>query len=82
MKRIRKMYKIHHHSVAYGWGKSAGNDVFYETEEEAIEMASSYCNPPHTATGMVIYKAYLLIRPSKPPVEVLSIRRSGEVIPL
>ena len=83
MKRvqIKQMYKIHCIDVGLGLCRSAGNDTFYETEEEAIERARGYVEnaTTYSGRGMVIYKAHVLIQRRKPPVEILSINRDGQV---
>jgi len=83
--KIKLMYKIHGLSTANGMCRSAGNDTFYETLDEALERARSYVDKGGWYGGqdsMVIYKAHVLVRPSHPPVEILQIQRNGEVVPL
>ncbi|KKN65465.1 hypothetical protein LCGC14_0481850 [marine sediment metagenome] len=82
MRRLRLMYKIHGLNTARGMARSAGNDTFYETEEQALTAARSYVSLPSCHDAMVIYKAHVLVRRSHPPVEVLSISHDGETIPL
>ncbi len=81
MLRIKYMYKIHTLSVAQGRASSMNTPVFYETEEEALREARHYVEE-RGATGIVVYKAHVLVQPNQPPVEILSINRDGEVIPL
>lgn len=82
MLKIKLMYKIHGLNTSQGMSRSAGNDTFYETEEEALEMARSYVARPGGNDSMVIYKAHVLICPSHPPVEIRAITHSGEVVPM
>ena len=82
--RIKLMYKIHGLRTANGMCRSAGNDTFYETYDEALERARSYVDKRGWYPGqdaMVIYKAHVLVRPSCPPIEILSIGHDGETIP-
>lgn len=83
--QIKLMYKIHCLNVAKGISHSAGNDTFYETYDEALEQARSYVTQHRRGSAnqdsMVIYKAHVLVRPHKPPVEVLSISKDGETLP-
>ncbi len=82
--QIKLMYKIHGMKTANGVCQSAGNDVFYETLDEALERARTYVERGGWYSGqdsMVIYKAHVLVRRSHPPVEVLSIGHGGEVLP-
>lgn len=81
MMRIRLMYKIHNARVARGVSRSAGNDTFYETEEEALEAARGYVSQDHCRDSMVIYKAHVVVQRSHPPVEILSIQHDGEIVP-
>ncbi len=84
--RIKLMYKIHGIDTANGMCRSAGNDTFYETYDEALERARSYVDKGgwynRTQCSMVIYKAHVLVRASHPPVEILQIQRNGEAVPL
>ncbi len=84
--KIKLMYKIHGLSTANGMCRSAGNDTFYETYDEALERARSYVEKggwyKSGQDAMVIYKAHVLIRPSHPPIEVLSIDHAGDTIPM
>ncbi len=76
--RIRLMYKIHCLNVAQGLSRSANNDTFYETYDQALEQARGYVECNGGNDQMVIYKAHVLIRSAQAPVEVLSINRDGE----
>lgn len=79
---IKLMYKIHCLNVAQGLSRSANNDTFYETYEEALEQARSYVDAPGCRNNsMVIYKAHVLVRPAQAPVEVLSITHKGDTVP-
>ncbi len=79
---IKLMFKIHGLNTAQGMSRSAGNDTFYDTEEQALTAARSYVSLLGCRDSMVIYKAHVLVRRSHPPIEVLSISHDGEVIPL
>ncbi len=85
MMRIKLMYKIHGLNTANGMSNSAGNDTFYETEEEALNMARSYVERGGWYKGhdsMVVYKAHVLVRRHEAPVEVLTVESDGEVLDL
>ena len=77
MLKIKLMYKIHALNTANGMCRSAGNDTFYETEEEALEMARSYVKRGSSDVSMVIYKAHVLVRPTQAPIEIMSIEHDG-----
>ncbi len=80
--QIKLMYKIHCIDTAMGMCRSAGNDRFYETEDEALERARGYVESATNSYGraMVVYKAHVLIRRAQPPVEILSINHNGQVL--
>ena len=78
--KIKLMYKIHSLVTAQEMSRSAGNDTFYETYDEALEQARSYVTRSESSTMMVIYKAHVLIRAEHPPVEVMSINRHGDCV--
>jgi len=82
---IKLMYKIHGLNTAQGMARSANNDTFYETYEQALEQARSYVDRGESGSfaqdSMVIYKAHVLVRPARAPVEVLSITHKGETVP-
>ncbi len=85
--QIRLMYKIHALNTANKLSRSAGNDTFYEDLENAegtgaLDKAREYVNNQTMGNTMVIYKAYVLVRKSRPPVEVIGIRHDGTFIPL
>lgn len=80
--QIKLMYKIHGLRTANGVCRSAGNDKFYETEDEAVEAARGYVAQDNCDDSMVVYKAHVLIRRSHPPIEVLSISLDGNCEPL
>ncbi len=79
--KIKLMYKIHGLNTAMGVHRSAGNAVFYETEEAALERAHHYVATGGPNVAMVIYKAHVLVRRNQPPVEVLSVEHDGEIRP-
>ena len=78
---IKLMYKIHCLNVAQGLSRSANNDTFYETYEQALEQARHYVDSKIGNDSMVIYKAHVLVRPAQAPVEVLSISKDGVTLP-
>lgn len=80
--KIKLMFKIHGLNTAMGMCRSAGNDTFYETEDEALTAARSYVARAGCTEAMCVYKAHVLVRKSQPPVEILSIEHDGEIIPL
>jgi hypothetical protein len=73
MRKPRFMYKIHCFTVADGMSKSAGNNTFYETYEEAVDAARSYCADGYSNDDYVIYKAVARVKATYPPVEVTRI---------
>ncbi|KKL50808.1 hypothetical protein LCGC14_2301770 [marine sediment metagenome] len=79
--QIKLMYKIHCLNVAQGLSRSANNDTFYETYEQALEQARSYVDHDRSSDSMVIYKAHVLVRPAQAPVEVLTITNKGITVP-
>ena len=78
--KIKLMYKIHALNTSMGMTRSAGNDTFYETEDEALAAARSYVGRAHGADSMCIYKAWVLIRKTDPPIEVLTLEHDGEIL--
>ncbi len=81
--KITRLYKIHCLGVAQGTTQAPGfNDTFYTTYEQALEQARNYATKSIKPSPMVIYKAHVLVRASQPPIEVLTIERDGEVVPL
>ena len=81
--RIVQMYKIHSLDVAQGIAKAPKfNSTFYETYDEALKQARDYATKGSVHAPMVIYKAHVLVRSNQPSIEVLTIERDGEVIPL
>lgn len=79
--QIKNMYKIHNLNVAQGRSRNAGNNTFYETEEQALSAARSYVErDPYAA--MVIYKATCVVQQAQRPVEILSIEHDGCTIPM
>jgi hypothetical protein len=70
------MYKLQCFSVANGMVRSAGNDTFYQTYEEAEAKAKKYCADPSSYDDYVIYQAVARVRktpPAPPPIEVISL---------
>lgn len=63
-------YKIHSLRTAKKGGKNQGNDVFYDTEAEAIKRAEGYATRSGTPQIMVIYKAIKIVRPADRPAVV------------
>ena len=83
--QIKLMYKIHGLRVAQGKSHSGNTNKFYETEEEAVEAAKNCLQPDgytHRSDSIIIYKAFMLVRPRHLPVEVMSIEHDGEVVEL
>lgn len=75
--QIKMQYKIHGMNMAQGTCHSAGNQVFYETLDEAIERAKTYVRRQGNEEDMVIYKAIVVVRKEQPPVEVLRVAEDG-----
>jgi hypothetical protein len=71
------MYKIHNLRTANGVCHSAGNDTFYETEEEALQRAQYYASNSVENTEMVVYKAAFIVRQVSQPVEVINLITGG-----
>ena len=80
--RIKLVYKIHGLNTANGMSRSAGNDTFYETYDEALRAAQSYVGCPTCTEAMIIYKAHVLVRRSRPPIEIRTITKDGVVLQL
>lgn len=68
--KIKNKYKLHSMSVAQGVGYSAGNDVFYETMEDAEAQAIEYVESDPNCRGIVIYKAVKVVRHRVRPIRV------------
>ena len=81
--QIKLMYKIHSARVAQGiYHSNTCNNTFYETEEAAIAAAQSYVRATDNVEDMVIYKAHVLVRKERPPVEVMAIESDGVCVHL
>lgn len=72
---VKYMYKIHCLNVANGISRSAGNDTFYATEEQALEQARQYVNYDHGNNEMIVYRAAFLVRRIEAPVEIIPLDR-------
>jgi hypothetical protein len=79
MNRIRYMYKIHSVNTAQGTGRSACNNTFYETEQEAINAAHRCVQGDPACDGIVVYKAIRLIQRVSPPISSRVIRHDGTI---
>ncbi len=75
---IKYMYKIHVINTANGLSRSAGNDTFYETEEEALQRAQDYVGQTVKNLEMVVYKAEYVVRRVHAPVEIVQLDRKGD----
>ena len=80
MLQVKRMYKIHCISVADGtFPQPSCNGVFYNTVDEAIIAAKQHVRDD---VAMVIYKAHILVRRERPPIEVLAVESDGIIVEL
>lgn len=78
--KITKRYKLHGLDTVLGTSHSANNKTFYETYEEALEVAKSYVGRHSApASGIVIFQAIEVVMPAAAPVVVKKIGYNGEV---
>ena len=63
-------YKIHSISSVGGLARSANNNVFYDTYEEALEMVESYMRRDKCSPGFVITKTFAIIQPVAAPIKI------------
>lgn len=71
---VRYRYKLHGIDTVNGVSNSSNVCKFYETLEEAQQVAESYCARAYKpCDGIVIFKAVQLVRPVGRPIEVLSL---------
>lgn len=71
MSRSPIKYKIHGLDSVQGVIRSANNNVFYDTLEEAIEQAKIYLANPRNdnCSGYVIMKTHTIIKRAQAPIE-------------
>jgi hypothetical protein len=68
---IKRRFKIHALGTCNNYNrKKADNGVFYETEAEALAKAESYAQD---GEAMVVYEARYIVRPARPPVDVIDL---------
>lgn len=71
-------YKIHAVNSVNGVGRSANNNVFYETYEEAEARVQEYLSRGETSHGgFVIMKTIAIFKPIQAPIATYMVRDSG-----
>lgn len=68
MPHVRRAYKIHALPTTEH-GHCQANEVFYETEQEALDRVQEIFNTQPTAPAMVIYRAYLVLERQNVPMK-------------
>lgn len=64
---VKGIWKLHGIDSVTGKSRSANNSTFYDTYEEALAAAKTYCSRANQpCPGIVIYKAHTFVAPAKP----------------
>lgn len=63
-------YKIHGIDSVTGESRSANNNVFYDTLEEAVAQCRTYLARPSNCSGFVIMKTAAVVKPVEAPIKV------------
>jgi hypothetical protein len=73
-------YKIHAVNSVNGVGRSANNNVFYDTYAEAYDRCMQYMAKGEVQCGgFVIMKTCAIFRFNTPPISVYAVRDSGKI---
>ena len=73
-------YKIHGINSVSGAGRSANNNVFYDTYEAAYEKCLQYMRSSNSPdNGFVIMKTCAIVKHNEPPVSTYVVRDSGQI---
>lgn len=69
---VKGIWKLHGIDSVTGKSRSANNATFYESYDEALAAAKTYCSRGNNpCPGIVIFKAYQLVTPVAAPVVVV-----------
>jgi putative cell wall-binding protein len=66
-------YKIHATSSVLGDSRSANNEKFYDTYEEALKKATEYASKGSNPADMIIMKTHTIVERERAPVKVTKI---------